>query len=165
MYQIRHQSAGTLPFVAARLVACEQPAALPLDVWRATAWRTVGYLCFGVWGLFVAGCGSPATETSDVQVEVTMKPSPPVVGNSSLSLRLADAQGKPIEGADVRVEGNMNHAGMKPSFAEMREIEPGEYTGMLDFTMGGDWFLLITATTTDGNLLERKIDVPGVQVQ
>jgi hypothetical protein len=63
----------------------------------------------------------------------------------------------------VRVEGNMNHAGMRPSFADLHETEPGRYTGTLRFTMGGDWFLLVQATLPDGNQVEQKIDVPGVR--
>ncbi len=122
-------------------------------------------LFFAATALFVIGCGSPAPETSAVQVEMTLQPSPPVVGDANVLLRLIDAEGKPLEGAEVQVEGNMNHAGMKPSFAEVSEIAPGEYAGTLDFTMAGDWFVLVTATTPDGEVVERKIDVPGVQVQ
>lgn len=128
----------------------------------------------GLWGIAfgsmivsiaLGGCASRTEETSDVRVEVTMDPSPPMVGETDLTLRLTDAGGKAIEGAEIRVEGNMNHAGMKPSFAEMTEVEPGRYAGTLDFTMGGDWFLLVTATTPAGEVVERKVDVPGVRTQ
>ncbi len=64
----------------------------------------------------------------------------------------------------VAIEGNMNHAGMKPSFAELTERGAGVYDGDLEFTMGGDWFILVTATLPDGSQLERKVDVKGVAV-
>jgi hypothetical protein len=109
------------------------------------------------------GCSSTAQPESDAQFEVTLDPSPPNVGDASVSLMLKDAQGSPLKDATVRVEGNMNHAGMKPSFADLEEIEPGKYEGTLDFTMGGDWFLLFTAETSDGKTISHKVDVPGVQ--
>ena len=90
-------------------------------------------------------------------------PAPPVVGDVDVTLKLTDAEQMALQGADVRLEGNMNHSGMKPSFADLKEIEPGQYSGTLKFTMGGDWFLLVSATTADGLVLERKVDVPGVR--
>lgn len=112
--------------------------------------------------MFVSGCGSASRNTLDAKVDLTLDPSPPVVGTANVSLRLAATDGRPIEGAKVRLEGNMNHAGMKPTFSDLEEVAPGNYDGTLELTMGGDWFLLVTATTPDGKRLERKIDVPGV---
>lgn len=112
-----------------------------------------------------AGCNSQKSAEPDVKVDLSLDPSPPMVGEAGISLKLTGAGGNPVEGAEVRVEGNMNHAGMKPSFADLKEVEPGRYDGTLDFTMGGDWFLLITAKTADGKTVEQKIDVPGVKVK
>ena len=122
-------------------------------------------LCVSVFAalLSVTGCTTQQTDSSDLQVQVTLNPSPPVVGDADVTLELSDAEGNALKGAEVRLEGNMNHAGMKPSFADLKEVEPGRYSGTLNFTMGGDWFLLISATTSDGLVLERKVDVPGVK--
>ncbi|MCA9124682.1 MAG: FixH family protein [Planctomycetaceae bacterium] len=113
--------------------------------------------------LFCAGCRSASSEASQTEVDLTIDPSPPLVGDADVSLTLSDVGGAALAGADVRLEGNMNHAGMKPSFAELREIEPGRYVGTLEFTMGGDWFILMTAKTPDGKTVQRKIDVLGVK--
>lgn len=117
--------------------------------------------CFSV----VCGCKAQQPVAPDWEFSVALEPSPPKVGPAQVSITLSDAQGKPIEGATVRVEGNMNHAGMKPSFADLSEKEPGKYVGTLDFTMGGDWFLLVTATDRSGTKAEHKFDVPGVQAK
>lgn len=111
------------------------------------------------------GCRQATTQQSntDTKVDLTFEPSPPVVGDAKVTLSLASESGEPIKGAEVQLEGNMNHAGMKPSFADLAEVEPGRYTGTLEFTMSGDWFILVTATTKDGQRVERKIDVKGVQ--
>ena len=44
------------------------------------------------------------------------------------------------------------------------ETAPGRYQADLEFTMGGDWFILVRAELLDGRSMERKIDVPGVDV-
>lgn len=115
--------------------------------------------------LVAAGCRRQASDAADVEVDLTLAPSPPMVGDADISLKIIDASGQPLKGADVRVEGNMNHAGMKPSFADLKEVEPGRYAGTLEFTMGGDWFLLINAKTPDGKTVDRKIDVKGVKAK
>ncbi len=122
-------------------------------------------LCAGAFLLFVGGCHSAPSDSPDVKAELALDPDPPVVGENHLTLNLTHAQGAPLEGATVQVEGNMNHAGMKPSFADLKETEPGRYAGTLEFTMGGDWFILVSAKTSDGKAVERKIDVPGVKAQ
>ena len=113
----------------------------------------------------LAGCGPAESETANVKVDLAFNPSSPQAGDVDVSLQLAEPGGAPLAGAEVRLEGNMNHAGMKPSFADLEEVEPGRYAGTLDFTMGGDWFVLVTAKMPDGNRMERKIDVPGVKAR
>jgi len=109
------------------------------------------------------GCGTAPAKSSDVRVDLKLDPTPPIVGDSAVTLELATAEGERLVGANVRLEGNMNHAGMKPSFADLEEIEPGRYAGTLKFTMGGDWFIFVTVTTQDGQSIEKKVDVKGVQ--
>jgi hypothetical protein len=115
--------------------------------------------------LIASGCRPAATDAPDVRVELTLHPSPPQVGSADATVALADAQGAPLENASVRLEGNMNHAGMVPTFADLDETAPGTYTGTLQFTMGGDWFILATVTLPEGQRIQRKIDVPGVQAR
>ena len=117
------------------------------------------FLCTTV----AAGCNSQQATAPRLHYVVTFDPSPPKVGPAKVSVAVTDVAGQPVEGAEVRVEGNMNHAGMKPSFADLHEEQPGQYVGTLTFTMGGDWFLLITTTTGEGAKSEHQVDVPGVQ--
>lgn len=115
--------------------------------------------------LACGGCGRTAIDTTDVRCDLKLTPSPPSVGDADAVLELANPDGSPLTGATVRLEGNMNHAGMKPSFADLRETEPGHYAGTLKFTMGGDWFVLVTAQTADGKSVQHKLDIPGVQAK
>jgi hypothetical protein len=115
--------------------------------------------------VLLVGCQKPASTggADDVTVELTVRPDPPKVGDAVLTVRLTGKDAKLVPGAVVRLEGNMNHAGMKPEFADAKETEPGQYEGNLQFTMGGDWFILVNATLADGRRLKRKVDVPAVR--
>jgi hypothetical protein len=116
-------------------------------------------------GLFLAGCrrGQQEGARGGVTVECEVTPRPPKVGAARVSLRVSDEAGRPVSGARVRLEGNMSHAGMRPVFAEAAESEPGRYESALEFTMGGDWVVLVRLTLTDGRKIERRFDVKGVQ--
>lgn len=112
--------------------------------------------------LLLAGCGRGGKDLPDVNVTLEIEPSPPQLGLASITVALHGAAGLPISGAQVELEGNMNHAGMVPVFAEASEVAPGRYRAGMEFTMGGDWFILVRADLPDGRSMERKVDVPGV---
>jgi hypothetical protein len=110
----------------------------------------------------LAGCGRGAKDLPDVAVELAVSPEPPQLGPALITVTLLDVEGDPISGAGVELEGNMNHAGMVPVFAGAVEVAPGQYRADMEFTMGGDWFILVRADLPDGRSMERRIDVPGV---
>ena len=102
--------------------------------------------------------------TPDFVVRHDISPSPPRVGPATVSLKLTDfLASKPVSGARVTLEGNMTHAGMTPVFAEAKESEPGSYRATLEFTMAGDWVVLLHASLPDGRKIERQWDVKGVR--
>jgi len=57
----------------------------------------------------------------------------------------------------------MSHAGMSPFIAEAKETERGRYHARLEFSMAGDWVILLHITLSDGKRLERQFDVRGVR--
>jgi hypothetical protein len=71
--------------------------------------------------------------------------------------------GRPVEQAEVRLEGNMSHPGMQPVLSTAWEVEPGRYEAPLQLTMGGDWLILVDAKLRDGRMLHRQIPLPGVR--
>lgn len=125
------------------------------------------FTAFGVFGLcaglFLAGCQRRPQAQDGVSVEHEIDPSPPRVGTARVALRVSDAAGRPLSGARVTLEGNMSHAGMRPVFGEARESGAGRYESALEFTMGGDWVILVRLTLPDGRKIERQFDVKGVQ--
>jgi hypothetical protein len=117
-----------------------------------------------VLALFLAGCSRGGRDLPEIAVDLSIEPDPPRIGPALVTVELRDAGGQLISGAAVDLEGNMSHAGMVPVFAQAREVAPGRYQANLEFTMGGDWFILVQASLPDGRSMERKMDVPGVDV-
>lgn len=106
-----------------------------------------------------------SSDIPEIEIELTVSPNPPSVGQATVTFTIIDEQKQPVTGAAIELEGNMNHAGMTPVFSQATEVGDGQYEAPLEFTMGGDWFILVKVNLPDGRKMERQIDVPGVQTQ
>jgi hypothetical protein len=123
--------------------------------------RLAGFVCAGT--LFLASCSKAAEPPPLVAIEHEISPQPVRVGPVTVTLKLADATGKPLTGAHIAVEADMSHPGMSPLFAEAKEAELGHYKAHLEFQMAGDWVILLHVTLPDGKKVERQIDLRGVR--
>jgi hypothetical protein len=114
--------------------------------------------------LLVAGCrGAPETGDPSLVLEVAISPTPPAVGPARLIITLHDTAGVPLEGAEIRVEGNMSHAGMVPVLATAEEEGEGRYAVPdFRFTMAGDWILTTRATLPDDRWVQTMMSTPVV---
>jgi hypothetical protein len=110
-----------------------------------------------------SACVVAAPVARDVSVESTLTPAQPTLGKAVLRVRLLDASRNPIPGARLRVEGHMSHPGMSPVLTTAAERSPGIYEADLQFTMRGDWILLVTGALANGGVIEHRIDVPNVR--
>lgn len=126
-------------------------------------------LLLGLTALPAAGCGPegdrvpPIPEDApEITVAWNVAPDPPRVGPVQVSLTLTEG-GQPAGDAEVRLEGNMSHPGMKPVFGDAREVAPGRYEAPLELTMAGDWFVMARITLRDGRSLSRVSQLPGVR--
>jgi len=111
--------------------------------------------------LVAAGCRqAEPTSNEDVNIEVSVNPEEPAVGDATLLVTLTDADGNPITDATVSVRGDMSHAGMVPVIpAEVSGAEDGIYTFEdFEWTMGGDWFVEVTATLTNGETATERFE-------
>ncbi|MEW5957251.1 MAG: FixH family protein [Chloroflexota bacterium] len=84
-----------------------------------------------------------------------VEPNPPVVGPSRLTITLTDGEGAPVKGAELEIEGMMNHDEMQPRRARARVEADGVYEAPFVWTMDGDWLLTVTATLANGQQVER----------
>lgn len=114
--------------------------------------------------LGATACGRTSSAAAGGDVQLELKPvTEKVVGSATIEVVLRNAQGRPIDGAEVSVRGDMNHAGMKPVNATSSSIGDGRYlTEDFRFTMGGDWILTALVTLPGGEKIERAFDVKGV---
>jgi hypothetical protein len=111
----------------------------------------------------LAGCGR--TDPADtIRVTWTLDPSPPMAGTPIVTrLTLRDAAQQPVTGARLRLEGLMSHPGMAPVKAAVVERGNGEYEAPMQFTMAGDWILLVTGELPDGKKITKQIEIAGVR--
>jgi hypothetical protein len=113
-------------------------------------------------GLPAAACERPpsAAEAEKVSVEWQMTPGQPIAGATTRAeVTLRDSARRPIRGAQLRVEGHMSHPGMAPLIAAAAERNDGVYQVELQFTMRGEWILLITGELPDGRRINHQVDV------
>lgn len=126
--------------------------------------RTPFILIMVLMGLVgMAGCRQ-ATPTpsapADVKLTMRVDPDPPAVGEGTLVITLANADGTPIDGAKVSALGEMDHAGMAPVEDSAKTGQNGEYRVPFSWTMGGGWVVTITAELpNNGGTVTEKFDV------
>lgn len=124
-------------------------------------WTTAALLCCCIWQ--AAGCRKAAQASPDIVIEHEIAPWPPRFGPAVITLTLSERGGRAVRGAQVSLEADMSHAGMRPEFAPAREIAVGRYQGGLNFTMAGDWVIIARVTLPGGQKLERQMEVHGVR--
>lgn len=116
--------------------------------------------------LAASACRGQAAQqpaAQDVQIALHLSPNRPSVGPATITVQLRDAAGRPIEGAKVEVEGTMTHAGMLPVITRAKEVGDGRYVVEdFEFTMAGDWVLIVQAELPSGAMAERTFAVPGI---
>jgi hypothetical protein len=109
----------------------------------------------------VAGCQRPVP-ARDLKFEWTLTPG--AAGQPAvLAFLVHDAAGRPVAGAHLRVEAQMSHPGMAPVLATGTERGEGRYEARLQFTMSGDWIVLIHGSLATGEVVEHRIDLPDVR--
>ena len=57
----------------------------------------------------------------------------------------------------------MSHPGMAPVVSVMQERENGTYVAPIEFTMAGDWILVVSGDLPQRGRLTRQIEVVGVR--
>jgi hypothetical protein len=100
--------------------------------------------------------------TVNLNIDLTIEPHPPVVGESTLIIVISDAQGQLISDATLNIRGDMNHAGMVPVIRDVEGGEDGVYRVPFEWTMGGDWFIVVNVALTDGNTASQRFDITNV---
>ena len=107
----------------------------------------------------ITGCDTnePTKATiTDINMTLRVEPDPPAVGESTLIVTLKDTSGQPINNAALGARGDMGHDGMEPFEGKSNTGTNGEYHIPFQWTMGGDWKVIVEATLPDGQGVFKK---------
>ncbi|MBP53062.1 efflux RND transporter periplasmic adaptor subunit [Spongiibacter tropicus] len=103
-----------------------------------------------------AGGAASADELSyrsgPYHLDVSIEPTTPRVGENILSVVLRNADGDPLENAEIKAVAEMPAMGAMPAMrapADMVEIEPGGYRGTFEPSMAGSWPLTLRIQAPD----------------
>ncbi len=112
-------------------------------------------------GLMLSACGQqtiPPTVETGFDLSVRAEQERLTVGETMLIINLKDASGTPIDGANLQVHGDMDHAGMTPIDREVSISTNGEYRVPFEWTMGGGWIVTVTARLSDGREISKTFN-------
>jgi hypothetical protein len=104
-----------------------------------------------------SGCLAPPETSDGATLLWSVSPDPPRVGSAMISLRLTDAQAKPLSGVRWTIVGTMTHPGMPPVEAAVTDVGGGGYEARLTFSMAGDWVLIARASWKGGGLVRNLV--------
>lgn len=112
--------------------------------------------------MVAAGCresNKDEVTAENVNIEVDVANEALAVGASTLLVTITDDDDDPVEEATVVVRGDMDHAGMVPIISEpVTENEAGVYRVPIEWTMGGDWIVIVTVTLPDASIAEQEFN-------
>ena len=148
---------------------CVTPVRRPLEKGSGVVLAPGPFFFFliAILALCVSACRSDrqvGAEAIDVAWTLTPKASPAGIATLA-TLTVRDRAGRPVRGAKLQIEGFMSHPGMAPVIATVAERGDGVYEASLQFSMAGDWIVLVKGRLPDGRPIEHRIDVPNVQIE
>ena len=115
-------------------------------------------------GAGTAAAMAPASGAPQANVEFTTEPSPPAKGNNTVRVKLTDAKGSPITGAQVHVTlymaamPAMGMAAMKTDI-DLADKGNGVYEGKGELASGGTWQVTIVARRNGAVITNKQLSV------
>lgn len=98
-------------------------------------------------------------EAPEVKITLTVEPQPATIGPATVIISLTNVDDDPINDADVRIRGDMTHAGMVPVLADTASSQDGVYKVPFEWTMAGDWSVTVMVVLPDGRAVTREFKV------
>lgn len=127
--------------------------------------RNAGYqallarLLVGLGLLLLAGCTGTPAATGSLQVNMAVDPPSPGINTATFTVTVRDAQGQPVDGAQVSINAvhpTMGHGG--PS-GTLTAQGGGNYAARGNFTMMGTWKVTVTVTKTGFDSVTKDFEV------
>jgi Cu(I)/Ag(I) efflux system membrane fusion protein/cobalt-zinc-cadmium efflux system membrane fusion protein len=110
------------------------------------------------------GAGSAATNAPEANAELTTDPNPPRRGTNVVRVKLSDANGSPVSGADVSVTffmpamPAMGMAAMRTP-ATLTEKGNGTYQGSAQLDSGGTWQVTVIAKKNGQTVATKQLSL------
>ncbi len=135
-------------------------------------WRTRAALAL----LGLAACGAPSepvvVRAAGIEIRAAAEPASPRVGENQILIELRDAEGRPVEGADLRTRVHMQAMGAMPAMggpAEVSELGGGRYRADYKLDMSGTWMLEVRAKPASGPMATAEgsltVGAPGLRLE
>lgn len=105
---------------------------------------------------------STATSLEGLKIRTELS-GDPTLGAAQLNVYILN-DGNGVSDAEVKVTGDMTHAGMVPILASAKEVEQGLYASEgFEFTMAGDWIVTTEVKLPSGEkgMDELKLTIPS----
>ena len=115
--------------------------------------------------LVLAACGGGSSDEAMIvrsrglEIRTELKPGTSRVGENLLQIELRDAEGRPVEGADLDVKVQMHAMGAMPAMggpAHVSELGGGRYQAHFELDMGGSWQVELRAKPPNGPMAQAE---------
>ena len=93
-----------------------------------------------------ADSGMPRYRAGDLEIAVDIDPGTARVGDNKIMIELRDADGQPVDNADIDAFAQMPAMGAMPAMrapADLKKTGPGQYEGSMNLSMRGEWPLTV----------------------
>ncbi len=127
--------------------------------------------------LLATTCGGSRSEPAvvdagGIEIRAMAEPASPRVGANQLVIELRDAQGAPLEGADLEAKVHMQAMGAMPPMggpAQVSELGGGRYRAEYQLDMSGTWQVEVRAKPASGPMASAEgsltVGAPGLRLE
>lgn len=112
--------------------------------------------------LFVSLLGCSRTPSDDPRLNISLEQIPSTMEVQTIVLSISDGA-TPLENAKVQIEATMTHAGMPSQIVPMESLGAGKYQASIDFSMLGEWVLIVNITESNGAVMQRTLPAFTIQ--
>lgn len=106
--------------------------------------------------ILVSLLGCSRTPSDDPRLNISLEQTPSAMAVQTIVLSISDGA-TPLENAKVQIEATMTHAGMPSQIVQMESIGAGKYQASIDFSMLGEWVLIVNVTEANGAVMQRTL--------
>lgn len=112
--------------------------------------------------MFLSLLGCSRTPSDDPRLLMSLEQTPNAMGVQTIVLVINDGS-TPLDNAKVQIEATMTHAGMPSQIVQMQALGAGKYQGSIDFSMLGEWVLIVNVTEANGAVMQRTLPAFTIQ--